>query len=209
MEFCEYAKMLYPICGSGGPRYSFVYQLIENIIEDGAEDGCRVLTYSTDFAGRVYNGSKHIKPADVSYINGHIDKQKFEGYISRFSESAAESIVDVLTKKGIAATKLNFHEVCSETFVQVLIDAISHNEIKESNITPAGVNAVLYDKYGLRLLIETGNYCPNDGCVEPLYLKKNGKVAPRYAPTVIDPEGSPDDPDNLIALCPKCSNYYM
>ncbi|NCB44094.1 MAG: hypothetical protein EOM59_15970 [Clostridia bacterium] len=208
MKFYEFAKMLYPICGAGETRYNFVIRLIESIIEDDAEDDCAVLSYSRDYAGRVYNGSKQIKPADVSYINGHIDKQKFEDFICGFSESAAESIVVALAMKGIVANKFNFHEVCTETFVQVLLDAVKGDATAETNTAATRVNTDLYDKYGFQLLIEASFYCPNDGCAEPLYFKKSGKAEPRYVPTVVDPEGSPANPNNLIALCPKCSDFY-
>ncbi len=208
MEFCEYAKMLYPICGDGATRYDFVIRLIGNIVENEATDGCEVLEYSKDYAGRVYSGAKNITPAQATYINGHIDKPKYESYICSFSESARESIVSALIKNRIRADVRNVHEVCTDTLVQILLDIAAGENSKKPSTVQADASAMLYGKYGFRLLMEAGSICPNDGCVEPLYFQKNGKAEPKYVLTVIDPEGSPEDASNLIALCPKCSDYY-
>lgn len=63
--------------------------------------------------------------------------------------------------------------------------------------------------HGLRLLLETKGYCPNNNCAEPLFITKNGKSQNWFKATRIRLDRPADQFENLIALCPKCHDEYV
>jgi hypothetical protein len=197
--------MLHPICGDRKTRPDSVTHIIEQIIDDDATGDCEALEYSNDYAGRLYNGTRTISPDNAAYINTHINKPRFETYLSGFSDDVAANIVVALEAKGIAATAFNYAGVSADLFAQIFLDIASETG---QPVEATSMDAVIFEKYGLRLFVEAGAFCPNDDCDEPLYFEKHGKSEYSFIPTSINPEDSPLDFDNLIALCPKCSDYY-
>jgi hypothetical protein len=110
-----------------------VVTLIGNITEDTDDDLCPLLDKKPDYLTRIYNGSKLIPRTDATFINGHLDKGKFEAYISVFSDDAIEGLRSALTQKGIKIdNKYQVAAVCADILADILIERVNDGKLDKS-----------------------------------------------------------------------------
>ncbi|MBS3986293.1 MAG: hypothetical protein KGZ66_11920 [Selenomonadales bacterium] len=126
MTFSDFAKMLYPFCGDGKYQSDFVVALISNITEDTDDEQCPLLDNKPDYLTRIFNGSKPLPRKDATFMVGHMDKAKFEVYISDLSDDAIEGLRAALADKGITVSKkYQVAAKCADVFAQILTDCAS------------------------------------------------------------------------------------
>lgn len=127
MTFAEFAQMLYPFCGKGNYHSDFVVALVWNIIEDTDDDSCcSFLDKRPDYQAKIYNGRKPFPKKDATCVVGHLDKAKFETYISALSDDAIEGLRTALSDKGImVSNKYDITSKCADIFAEIMTDCAS------------------------------------------------------------------------------------
>ncbi len=126
MIFTEFAQMLYPFCGNGKYQPDLVVALVGNIIEDTDDETCSLLDNKPDYLTRIYNGAKPFPRKDAAFVVGHLDKAKFEDYISGLSDDAIEGLRTALSDKGfVVAKKYEVASKCADIFAEIMTNCAS------------------------------------------------------------------------------------
>lgn len=121
VTFTEFAQMLYPFCGNGKYQSDLVVALVGNIIDDADDESCFLLNGKPDYLTRIYNGTKPFPRKDASFVLGHMDKSKFEEYISTLTDDAIDGIRSALSEKGIeVAKKYEVAPKCADIFAEIM-----------------------------------------------------------------------------------------
>lgn len=137
MLFSDFTQMLYPFRGDGKYQSDFVVSLIGNIIEDDVDERCALLDKKPDYLTRIFNGSKPLPRKDVTFVVGHMDKAKFEAYMSDMSDDATEGLQMTLASKGYeVSTKYEVPAKCAEIFAELLTECANSTKqnIAKTNI---------------------------------------------------------------------------
>lgn len=137
MLFSDFTQMLYPFRGDGKYQSDFVVSLIGNIIEDDVDERCALLDKKPDYLTRIFNGSKPLPRKDVTFVVGHMDKAKFEAYMSDMSDDATEGLQSTLASKGYeVSTKYEVPAKCAEIFAELLTECANSTKqnIAKTNI---------------------------------------------------------------------------
>jgi len=135
--FSEFAQMLYPFCGDGKYQSDLVVSLIGNIIEDDADERCALLDKKADYLTRIYNGSKPLPRKDAAFVVGHMDKAKFEAYMSDLSDDATSGLQTALTSKGYKVSKkYEAAAQCAKIFADLLTECANgtRQNVAKTNI---------------------------------------------------------------------------
>lgn len=122
MTFSEFAQTLYPYCGGGQNRSDFVVSLIKKIVEDDDDKIELPLDDTTsDYLGRLFSG-RNFPQRTAAFILGHLDKVKFEGYISNLSDNVVEGLHAALVDRGIVITgdDREIPAKCADIFVDIM-----------------------------------------------------------------------------------------
>jgi hypothetical protein len=150
----------------------------------------------------------------ASKISGSLDTANFEQYIQTDSDDTIEYLCDSFKQWYPDIDSGNYCQKIAQRFKDI-IDHAAAPKTKDISIVAATIGGVpvvqmatLKEKYGIGLVAETGSVCPNDGCQKSLFTYKDGHTELIYDVAVIDPDVSPDNPSNLIALCPECAAKY-
>lgn len=125
MTFSDYAKMLYPFYGGGKSPSDFVVALIGNITEDTDAEQCPLLDTNPDYLRRIFNGLKPVSRLSATFVLSHLDKAKFEDYITNnFSVDTLQRVATVLSETGIQTngTDEDVAEKCAELLEKIFID---------------------------------------------------------------------------------------
>lgn len=134
MTFAEFAQMLYPFCGNGKYQSDLVVALVGNIIEDTDDEVSSLLDKGADYLARIYNGAKPFPKKDAAFVLGHLDKTKFEAYISGLSDDAIEGLRASLSCKGIAvANKYEVASKCADIFAEIMTGCASNTRLRPTN----------------------------------------------------------------------------
>ncbi|AQU03377.1 hypothetical protein B1774_04585 [Dehalococcoides mccartyi] len=134
MIFTEFAQMLYPFCGNGKYQSDLVVALVGNIIEDTDDEICPLLDNKPDYLTRIYNGAKPFPRKDAAFVVGHLDKVKFENYISGLSDDAIEGLRTALSEKGfVVAKKYAVASKCADIFAEIMTDCASSTRQRPIN----------------------------------------------------------------------------
>ena len=206
MTFSEFVKILYLHSNIKKEVPSdFVLTIISSILTDSGVSKCDLLTSSDDTTRKIYNGERPISQVQASLINSHLDKPKFIAYFNNLSADSSEGLIRTLALNGIQTTKQNYPEDCADLFEQILISIIGGGELDNRDLYTPSKTTI--SKYSTALLHETGGHCPNEGCANSLFTKKDGVQAPLCSITRIQLTEE-DIFENLIALCPICHNKY-
>jgi len=167
-----------------------------------------------DYAGRIYNATKALSRRKARII---ISKYNPDAFLETIKSCPMEHLTHDLRKVGIACEECKAPETCEKTirlFLDFAVDGIEDIDpaIIGGNPEP---NVPVYDdgelkrKFGVTLLNEVNQHCPNDGCMKPLYQKGPSGSAFDYTIVQINPKYSADTEDNLIAMCPECARKYQ
>ena len=111
--------------------------LIGNIIEDDVDERCALLDKKPDYLTRIFNGSKPLPRKDATFVVGHMDKAKFEAYMSDLSDDATGELQVVLISKGYKVSKK--YEVaaqCAKIFADLLTECanVTKQNVINTNI---------------------------------------------------------------------------
>lgn len=137
MIFSEFAQMLYPFRGEGKYQSDLVVSLIGNIIEDDVDERCALLDKKPDYLTRIFNGSKPLPRKDATFVVGHMDKAKFEAYMSDLSDDATDGLQMALVSKGYEVSKkYDVPAKCAAIFADLLTECanITRQNIAKTNI---------------------------------------------------------------------------
>lgn len=200
VNFSEFANTLYPIIGNGNTTGEFARLLFKQIIEfpeEMKEDNPLEDQLGSSFK-HYFNGARQIKEL-AKQINPYIEITKFESFIDSFGDGTAENLANAFSSQCPGISDYNVAQKLSELFQNILLEAVKTKRKTASGKTGNGVK----DKYGTGLVIETNCTCPNDWCSNSLQADNNGVSELCYELFRID-DSLPEEPDNLIALCPTC-----
>ena len=200
MTFSDFANRLYPIIGGGNATGEFARLLFDKIVEypnDKADENPLIIQEDPSFR-HYFNGTRSIKEL-AKTVNQHIKTIKFQKYIDAFGADAKGSIASKFEADCPDITERNVGVILSELFQNILLEAVKTKRKTASGKTGNGVK----EKYGTGLVIEANCTCPNDWCSNSLQADNNGVSELCYELFRID-DSLPEEPDNLIALCPTC-----
>lgn len=143
-------------------------------------------------------------------ISGSLDPDGFADFVKTETDSSVRSICDKFRQYYPDIDAENYGRRTGKRFEDIIrtAAAVKRKRRKKAEEKPALPVETPKEKYGLYLVSEEGSVCPADNCTHLLYGKVNGKPSMIYDVVQIDPEAPPDDPDNLIALCPECAARY-
>lgn len=212
MEFSQFAGILYSVFGNGVNVDVFTQDLFRNITEYEDDEENPIEDYTLPAFKAYFNGTNGISRL-AKKINKHLEPEKFVNYLNELTDGVIGNLRDALEPYRQDITLHNTAEVCADIFKDIIIEAAAPKKKKAAlAVSKSGalavVNSETEKKYQTRLLIESKGLCPNDNCCRPLYIDVSGQTQMDYTITVIDPNKSPDDFRNLIALCPDCSKRY-
>lgn len=150
-------------------------------------------------------------------IADSLDPDGFAEFVATETDSTITRLCDEYRKYYPDIDPENYKTRIADRFVKIIEKAA---QAKRKRATKAEVITGItelpaatpprapQEKYGFYLVSEEGSTCPNDGCTHSLFTNENGHLGLLYDVVVIDPEESPDNLDNLIALCPECAARY-
>lgn len=121
MTFTEFAQKLYPYCGNCKNQSDLVVTLVGNIIEETDDGSCSLLDKKPDYLSRIYNGTKPFPKRDAAFVLGHLDKSKFEAYLSELTNDAIEGIRIAFSETGIeVSSKYIVPARCADIFEDIM-----------------------------------------------------------------------------------------
>ena len=224
MKLGDYLQALHSYIGMDVDNQDYIVYLIplimrepENEKEIKANAEHAYYPYSgeiseKDFLGRIYNGRKLPKN------KARMIKAKYEpsAFKSELEASNLAGLSRDLASLGVSCTESNVVSIAEE-LMHLFIDAAVMG-IEEVNpsvvgqipeaVIPVYDDTVLKNKFGVSLLHEVNQHCPNAGCFKPLYQEDQAGSAFDYNIVQINPKLDGDTRDNLIALCPECARKY-
>ena len=134
VTFNEFAQMLYPFCGNGKYQSDLVVALVGSIIEDTDDESGSLLDNTPDYLTRIYNGTKPFPRKDAAFVLGHLDKAKFEAYISGLSDDAIDGLRTSLANKGITvAKKYEVASKCADIFAEIMTNCANSTRQRPTN----------------------------------------------------------------------------
>ena len=213
MNFSEYVQVLYPYLGGGRPQGEYVSLLIIHMVQESLSDGEKTVlnlkpdTYAKWYQGRPGNSIPEKRAAEILTFRA---PEKYETFVydtlTDESDAALEKILDTLDFKFNSATTgelcADVASKCSEIFIYVL-------NTEANTLVPIPIEEtsnqmrIKLPDFGNQLFLEEEGKCPNDGCTNLLYKKKNSNTFEDYEIAVIDPHLS-EGIENAIALCHDC-----
>lgn len=236
MTFSDFAKTIYSFCGGGARTSEFIISLFDNIMEDPSNDDdlqkaendeynpFRTLGLST--LEKIYNHNRSLSKAKVRKVLEHLDKGKFEDYVSVLTVDSISLLKESLQAHGYNVTDDQVPTACADIFASILNNCVNPTSLIEpieisSTRSLALQNAI--PESDLYLLMETNNICPI--CSKTLVTDKNNNSLSRYAITEIIPSSPSEEQrlelddlidnardldgnNNKIALCLECANKY-
>ena len=228
MTLSEFLKILHSYIGVECTNQDYIPFIVTLIMRAPASDAevqadeqnkyypYNGLESEKDYLGRIYNG-KALPKIKARMIKKYYDSSAFLDAFDDVDESARKKMIGELSAYGIKCSVETLPNVCEE-LIGLLIDAAAMGiETVDASLVGDGKELTLpvYDDtdlknaYGVHLLAETKQRCPNDGCFKPLYQDADGKSAFDYTVVQINPKLPRNTVDNLIALCPECARRYM
>ncbi len=228
MTLSEFLKILHSYIGVECTNQEYIPFIVTLIMREPASDAevqsdeqnkyypYNGLESEKDFLGRIYNG-RALPKTKARMIKKYYDTSAFVEVFDDVDIAARKKMVSELTAHGVNCSPETLPSICEE-LIGLLIDAATIGiETIDASLVGDGKELTLpvYDDsdlkniYGVHLLAETKQRCPNDGCFKPLYQDINGKSAFDYTVVQVNPKLPRNTVDNLIALCPECARKYM
>ncbi|MBQ6501404.1 MAG: hypothetical protein IJI87_08520 [Mogibacterium sp.] len=148
-------------------------------------------------------------------IADSLDPKGFADFVETETDSVIEQICEKFRDYYEDIDASNYGEKTGARF-EAIIQTAAKGKRKRKAKTPVlpaptegqPLTNFPQNKHGFYLVSEEGSICPNDGCTRTLFVDENGHLGLLFDVVVIDPDESPDDPNNLIALCPQCAAQY-
>ena len=229
MTFSEFLNFLHTYIGVKIPNQDFIPFIIslimhEPLSEKEIQDDNNLTYYpyndldnEKDFLNRIYNGSKFLPKTKAKIIKKHYDSSAFIKIFDDLSEDTRHHMCNFLIRNNISCSVESLPNICEKIIFQFIEEATNGNKKIDTTLIGNGKETTipeytdfdLKDHYGIQLLSETNQHCPNDGCLKPLYINSGDKYAFNYTIVQINPNHPRHTIDNLIALCPECASKYM
>jgi len=115
VTFSEFAQMLYPFYGNGRYPSDLVVALVGNIIEDTEDESCSLLDKRPEYLTRIYNGDKAFPKGDASFVLSHLDRGKFESFLTDTTDDTIDMLCTTLSGKGIVVpSKYDVASTCTD-----------------------------------------------------------------------------------------------
>lgn len=143
MKFSEFANMIYPYDKEGKTKSGFVLYLIDQIMEapltekdkqKEANDEYNPLDkLSISTLEKIFNGSRNINKRRAQIIRAHLDKDKFDTYITEFNNNAMESFCATLKENGVSINDNQVSLACADTFENILTDLVNGTSKQSSD----------------------------------------------------------------------------
>lgn len=155
-----------------------------------------------------------------SYTKRKLPKKLASSIVYRLTPDRLTKRIKGLKKaaRGLLAADLNPYDAAitaenvGEKVTALLVEIIQRsaglapkNELALQQQTQLASD--LKARYGDYLFGETNGYCPFPGCGRELELSADGRVQRVYEVSLIDKSGKAE-PDNLLAVCPRCCAIY-
>ena len=142
-------------------------------------------------------------------ISTSLDPGGFAKYIESDNDSTVRFLCDAFRKHSSDIDEENYGEKIADRFDQIITTAAAKKTRRGKKADAAAPEEPdLKGRHGVFLVAEAGGICQGDGCTKPLFINENGHKELLYDIAVIDPEEDPENPDNLIAMCPECCAKY-
>ncbi|GHU56475.1 hypothetical protein FACS1894132_13920 [Clostridia bacterium] len=135
MNVGEVFRVLYPYCGGEQKVSEFVVTLTDNFMEEPANDEDIKKAANGDYnplenlqeptLKQYYSGSRSFPVKHANVLLKHMDKAKFDDFISQSSVDALASLCDELKKFGIQATAQDVGMVCADLLERALRSCVS------------------------------------------------------------------------------------
>lgn len=228
MTFSEYLKILHSYIGVECDNQDYIPYLLTLIMREPsteaeikADEQNEYYPYNgasseKDYLGRIYNG-KALPKKKARMIKKYFGTEAFVQEFESVESEAREKMVSELAAYGVVCSIDTLPDVCEELiglFIDAAVMGIDTVDVslvgdgKELTL-PVYDDSDLKQKYGVHLLAETKQLCPNDKCTAQLYQDVEGRSAFDYTIVQLNPRLPRDTVDNLIALCPECARKYM
>lgn len=161
---------------------------------------------------RAYYYGQNDITALAEQIASSLDINNFARFIETDSDDTIEYLCEKFSPVCDDINEKNYAQVIAQ-FFRDIIDRAASPKTKDVSLATRAEGGVLAvqsaaRKHGVFLVAEAGSICPN--CHQkPLFAYGDGRNELVYDVTVIDPDESADDMNNLIALCPECAAKYL
>lgn len=151
MTFSEFANMLYPLIGKEKKTSEFIIDLTDHIMETASTEHDILLEKADKYnplckctpnmLEKLYNGNRALSKKSARIIISHLDKERFQSYLSTLS---TDTIIDLLRvslpEYDAELTTEKITETCTDLFVSILNDCANQkitrkSPKKELNIT--------------------------------------------------------------------------
>lgn len=151
MTFSEFAKMLYSCIGENQKSWEFVIHLTNQIMENPIREQDKQKDIDDEYnplsklqpntLTKIYNGTRCIRKKNARIILSHLDKEKFNEYLSSFSPDTIDLIGFSLQEKGITFAYNETIDECTNLFVSILQECAQRDTAhKESEIQQPSPN---------------------------------------------------------------------
>lgn len=143
MKFSEFAKMIHLHDKEGLTESDFVPFLISQIMEEPVTKADKqkelnekynpLENLSNNTLGKIFNGSRNISKKHARIIRAHLDKDKFDTYITEFNNDAMESFCATLKEHGVSINDNQVSLACADTFENIITDLVNGTSKKSSD----------------------------------------------------------------------------
>lgn len=214
-EYSVFAKILATKYRKNRKVDVFSKELFQKIYLPTEEDDPVDETLPRTFRGYYYGENDITELA--SNISESLDKENFAKYIQTESDDTIDYLCKSFRQWYPDISIDNYSQLIAKRFEDIIDNAAtSKTKTAPPTIMVAGRSvdsrAIDYDelkrKYGTPLVAEAYGECTNEGCTNSLYIRSGNTLVEDYSVAVIDPAMSPEDTNNLIAMCPTCGKIY-
>ena len=206
-EFAEFAQTLAVKYQGDRKPEEFAKELFQEMYLPDKEDDPVDRTLSRTYKAYFY-GNRDITVL-ARDISTSLDPGGFAKYIESDNDSTIKFLCDSFRKYSSDIDAKNYGLRIADRFDQIITKAAAKKTRRRKKTDVAVPEEPdLKARYGAFLVAEAGSICQGDGCTKPLFINENGHKELLYDIAVIDPKEDPEDPDNLIAMCPECCAKY-
>lgn len=130
MTFSEYAQMLNPYLSAGMLPDKFIISLTAQIMDESFFNENTLIeehplgNKDEDTLRRIYKGTKSLARKDAQIILNHLDKTRFDKYLSELSDDVMGLVSEAMLKNGITIDD-DAINICTDLFVSILEDCAS------------------------------------------------------------------------------------
>lgn len=143
MKFNEFVAMIYSYDTKGLTKSEFVIFLTNQIMEEPFTEADKqkelndkynpLASLTSNALEKIFNGSRNISKKHARIIRSHLDKDKFDTYITTFNNNAIDYFCETLKKAGISITDNQVSLACADTFEKILMDVANATSKQSSS----------------------------------------------------------------------------